>query len=116
MRGLTQYVWRDEPVGAGGTGWQSGLLYADGRAKPALAHFARPFWLDAARGRVWGQVRPGGAHRVEVQRRLRGSSAWRTQATLGTAADGTFAPSLRLLRGASYRFVADGTASAAMTR
>ena len=36
MKLFTQYLWRDEPVEPGGTysGWQSGLRYADGRAKP----------------------------------------------------------------------------------
>src|SRR5439155_22180179 len=73
---LTQYIWRDEPSGAGGAyaGWQSGLRYADGRAKPSLLHFPTPFVVDAARGRLWGQVRRRDAATVTVERRLRGGS------------------------------------------
>src|SRR5262249_27119805 len=35
VRNLTQYVWRDERVGGGGAGWQSGLRFRDDRPKPA---------------------------------------------------------------------------------
>src|SRR3954451_6842837 len=47
---FSQYVWQDEPGSraSGYSGWQSGLLYADGRAKPALAHFPMPFFVDTA--------------------------------------------------------------------
>jgi hypothetical protein len=56
---FSQYLWRDDPVSRGGSyaGWQSGLEFANGRAKPALKHFANPFAIDTARGRLWGQVR-----------------------------------------------------------
>ena len=49
---LTQYQWFDEPLRRAGSpfaGWQSGLRFLDGRAKPALAHFDTPMQLDAAR-------------------------------------------------------------------
>jgi Cellulase (glycosyl hydrolase family 5) len=118
VRNLTQYGWIDEP-GAGGNygGWQSGLRYADGRAKPALAHFATPFFLDAARGRLWGQVRPGpGGDHVTIERRLRGGSAWRAIGTATTDGSGVWTRTVRLVRGASYRFTAGDRASAAMTR
>ena len=51
------------------SGWQSGLRYVGGRAKPALAHFDTPFVLDAVRSRLWGQVRPGGRQTVTVEQR-----------------------------------------------
>ena len=54
------------------SGWQSGLRFTGGRAKPSLAHFDTPFALDAANRRLWGQVRPGGAHTVTVERRAEG--------------------------------------------
>ena len=59
MKLFTQYLWRDEPDGNAGiySGWQSGLYYLDGRAKPSLKSFPTPFVLDAARSRLWGQVR-----------------------------------------------------------
>ena len=83
MKLFTQYLWRDEPVEADGSyaGWQSGLRYADGRAKPSLKTFPTPFVLDAARGRLWGQVRRRDTRTVKVQRRLAGSSRWRVVAT-----------------------------------
>src|SRR6201999_1094930 len=65
VRNLTQYVWRDERLGPGGAGWQSGLRFADDRPKPALRGFPQPFWADqtVARraARLWGQGRPGGS-------------------------------------------------------
>jgi hypothetical protein len=102
---LTQYVWIDESATArtGYSGWQSGLLYANGRAKPSLAHFPVPFFVDAPRGLLWGQVRPGGVHRVAVQRRLPRRS-WSTVAQLTTDARGYWARRMRLVRGAAYRF------------
>jgi hypothetical protein len=115
---MTQYVWKDEPATAqtGYSGWQSGLLYANGRAKPALAHFPVPFFIDSGRGLVWGQVRPGGAHPVVVERRLRGGS-WTSVARLRTDARGYWARRMRLIRGAAYRFLdADGEAPASATR
>ena len=72
---LSQYLWSDEPVGGGKryTGWQSGLHDADGEPKPALAHFDHPIWLDFASSTLWGQVRPGGVHAVQVQVRVAGA-------------------------------------------
>jgi hypothetical protein len=118
VRNLTQYGWIDEPMtGSSSSGWQSGLRFADGRAKPALAHFALPFFLDAARSRLWGQVRPGdGGDGVEVQRRLRGSSTWRVVATVTADARGFWSKTMTLTRGASYRFVAGGRTSGSATR
>jgi hypothetical protein len=114
---LAQYVWIDEPTNAAGSGWQSGLLFANGKAKPALAHFPDPFYLDAPRSRLWGQVRPGGAHPVLVQRRAPGGSVWSTVANVTTDARGYWSLRMPLTRGAAYRFVpADGTTHASMSR
>ena len=115
---LTQYVWQDEPAARGSaySGWQSGLRYAGGRAKPALAHFPVPFFLDKQRGVLWGQVRPGGAHPVLVQRRLRGG-AWTTVDRVETDSRGYWVRRIHFVRGASYRFVpADGATHASATR
>jgi hypothetical protein len=115
---FTQYLWRDEPIEPDGSysGWQSGLRYADGRAKPALKTFPTPFVLDAARGRLWGQVRRRDTNTVKVQRRLAGSSKWRVVATRRTDSRGYWSWSTRLLRGASYRYVAANATSAALKR
>jgi hypothetical protein len=112
---FTQYLWRDEPRGSDSSfgGWQSGLRFTGGRAKPSLAHFDTPFALDPARRRLWGQVRPGGAHTVTVQRKLRGRR-WITLAVVATDARGYWTLRRRLTGGAFYRFRADGMTSAAL--
>jgi len=115
---FTQYLWRDEPIEADGSyaGWQSGLRYADGRAKPSLKTFATPFVLDAARGRLWGQVRRRDTNTVNVQRRLAGSSRWRVVATRRTDSRGYWSWSTRLIKGASYRYVSANATSATLKR
>jgi hypothetical protein len=114
---FTQYLWRDEPRGVDGSfgGWQSGLRFSGGRAKPSLAHFDTPFVLDAARGVLWGQVRPGGSHTVTVERRLRGRG-WAVFAVVQTSARGYWSLRRGLTIGASYRYRADGMVSATRRR
>jgi hypothetical protein len=108
VRGLTQYVWRDEPVVGRASGWQSGLLFRTNRAKPALRAFPQPFWADTTvarrAARLWGQVRPGGAHTVSVQRRAAGSSRWTTIRRLRTSGRGFFALRVAVTRRVDYRF------------
>lgn len=103
VRTLVQYEWQDEPtknVGAGRkqfAGWQSGLLFSNGKAKPALGGFQRPFVADvttlAPRVRFWGQVRPGRSHAVVLQR-ASPTGAWVTIARLRTDTRGTFVKTL----------------------
>jgi len=113
VRDLTQYEWRDEPVDDRGgasrfSKWQSGLLFADNRPKPALRQFPFPVWLDAGRRRLWGMVRPGsGVVAVRVERWLAGARAFHIVARLATRPDGSFLWPLRDRRGATYRAVAD---------
>jgi hypothetical protein len=113
---LAQYLWRDEPRGATGTygAWQSGLRYVDGSAKPALRHFATPFVVDPAQRRLWGQVRRRDTPTVSVQRRLSGSSSWKTIATRSTDENGYWSWKTRLTAGASYRYLAAGATSATL--
>jgi hypothetical protein len=115
---FSQYLWQDEPrtINSAFGGWQSGLRFADGRAKPSLRHFSTPFVLDAARGRLWGHVRRRDTPTVTVQRRLRGSSRWRTVTTRSTDAQGYWSWTTRLTRGASYRYLAGAHTSATVTR
>ena len=72
--------------------------------------------LDAARGRLWGQVRRRDTRTVTVQRRLRGSSSWRTVATRTTDAQGYWSWTTRLVKGAGYRYTAGEAVSATATR
>jgi hypothetical protein len=110
---FTQYLWRDEPRSADGSmaGWQSGLRFTGGRAKPSLAHFDTPFVLDAARNVLWGQVRPGGRQRVTIERRLRGRG-WARFAVVRTNGKGYWSLRRNLTPGASYRYRAAGRVSA----
>jgi hypothetical protein len=111
---FTQYLWRDEPRSGGNySGWQSGLRYVTGRAKPSLAHFDTPFALDARRNRMWGQVRPGGRHTVTVERRRFGGG-WRRLAVVTTDSRGNWALNERLRRPTAYRYRADGRVSATL--
>lgn len=111
---LMQYEWRDEPIASRGlgskafAGWQSGLLFADGRPKPALDVFADPFWIDLRRGRtgarLWGHVRPGGAHTVHLQRRNGTSGPWRRFWSLNTDGRGYFTRQVKISSTAQYRY------------
>ncbi|MBI5104552.1 MAG: cellulase family glycosylhydrolase [Solirubrobacterales bacterium] len=67
VKAVAQYGLRDD---SHSDGFQTGLRFADGRAKPALAAYKLPIWVSR-RGSgvtVWGQVRPAtGTTDVEVQ-------------------------------------------------
>ena len=115
VRNLSQYVWKDEPLSAGGgAGWQSGLRYADGRPKGALTTFRHPFWAvrrDARTVRLWGQVRPGGRAIVRLQRRS-GSGTWVTLTDSATDLRGFFRRDVRIRSASTFRFTyAGGTSS-----
>jgi hypothetical protein len=68
--------------------FQTGLVFADGRAKPALAAYRTPIWIPDPRFRrgdavlVWGQLRPAAPGRALalVQWRARDGGRWRTLA------------------------------------
>jgi hypothetical protein len=115
---LSQYLWQDEPAlgGRSYTGWQSGLHFADGASKPALAHFDDPIWVDFHDKVAWGQVRPGTGHTVTIQRRLAGGATpWETLATVQTDTDGSWQIATPPVPFATYRSIAeDGRTSAAM--
>src|SRR3954452_2579926 len=119
VRLLTQYQWFDEPLRRAGdpfAGWQSGLRFLNGKPKPALAHFDTPMQLDAARSRLWGQARPGGAQTVRVERRLRGAKRYALLATVRTDAQGYWTLRRHLVRGARYRFRTATATSASFRR
>jgi len=107
VRNLTNYVWRDEPGAS--AGWQSGMLRTDDRPKPSFASFPDPFWADGRR--LWGQVRPGGAQQVTLERRS--GAAWARVATLTTSSRGSFTRTAP--RSGTYRFTWSGGTSDART-
>ena len=119
VRLLTQYQWFDEPLRRAGSpfaGWQSGLRFLSGKAKPSLAHFDTPMQLDAARSRLWGQARPGGAQTVRVERRLRGARRYRAYSSVRTDSRGYWTLKRRLRAGARYRFKTQTATSASVRR
>lgn len=87
---LNWYVWRDE---AGRGGWTSGLYQRNGRPKPSRTAYSLPFLAN--RSSFWGQVRPGGAHRVRIQGHGR-HGGWHTLKTVGTDRWGGFQGRLRV--------------------
>lgn len=103
---LTHYEWRDEAIAEDDElahGWQSGLYFVDGRAKPLAQAFPNPIfgWRTSRSAAVWGQVRPGrGRVRVQLQRRSGG--AWRPYKTVTTNSYGAF--EVRVPRSSSARY------------
>ena len=98
VRGTAQYLLLDDRRRAG---FQSGLRFASGAPKPALAAYRVAIWVQR-RGRgsdVWGRVRPAaafGPQSVELQRRL---SRWLTVRRLTTGRFGTVRARVRAHRG-----------------
>ena len=71
--------WRD---------WQTGLLYEDGKPKPAAHGFKVPLHVEFAKGPnsepallVWGGVRPGNGRRTVRLERRQADGSWRTVLT-----------------------------------
>ncbi len=117
VRGLIFYGWRDDPLRPRGAGWQSGLLFAGGRPKPALQAFADPFWAQRTGRRtlrLWGQVRPGAATRVTLERRV-ARGRWAALAQVPTDGRGGFSRTVRIDRPTSFRFRWSGGVSDART-
>ena len=115
---FAQYLWIDEPRSLNNEngGWQSGVCFADGRAKPASS-------ASRSRSRSTppaAAVGPGAHARDPAP--SRSSANWRARragAELGTRrtdAQGYWSWTTRLTVGASYRFQAAGATSAALKR
>lgn len=82
--------------------FQSGLFFANGKAKPSSRTFANP--IVALGGAIWGQARPGGSHVVTIERRARGAKGFTRVATVTTDARGYFKAGIRRRAAAVYRF------------
>jgi hypothetical protein len=113
---IGQYLWRDDPLIEGTLkGFQSGLHYADGTPKPALASFPHPFYIDRSRGRrravVWGQVRPDGVRTATVFRQI-GTAPYKPWLTAKLDSYGYFSATRALARNSNYFYsfrLPDGT-------
>jgi hypothetical protein len=104
---LTQYEWFDEgEVGANDpSGWQSGLHFAGGKAKPIAQAFPNPIfgYRTSRTGSVWGQVRTAtGRTKVTIQRASGGT--FRNYKTATTDARGTFTARVPKSSGTKYRY------------
>jgi hypothetical protein len=79
LRSYAQYLLYDDPARPGKTekeiwsGFQTGLRFSDGEAKPAFHAYQFPIVVQRSRGgdvRIWGRVRPGNGKRsVQLERR-----------------------------------------------
>ena len=115
---LVQYLWRDDPVRDKGqgpsaySGWQSGLYLYDGRRKPSRETWPQPFWATLPKGSreafLWGQVKPGGAHEVTIERKL-GSGGYRALTKVATDGNGYFTLRTPVSGKASFRFTWTGS-------
>jgi hypothetical protein len=109
VRSVAQFLMRDLPERTGDdarTRWrdyQSGLRFADGRAKPAHAAFALPLTAHRTAGgvRFWGLVRAGGDH-------ARILADGKPVADVSTRADGTFTTTVDTDPGATFVLEAGG--------
>jgi hypothetical protein len=101
---LIQYLYRDE---AAVSRFQTGLVFANDRAKPALHGFRLPFAQMGRRGRravVWGQIRDGRPGREPYRLEVLRGNVWRPVGPNRlTDEDGIFIRTIRLDRGALLR-------------
>jgi hypothetical protein len=95
--------------------FQSGLLFASGRRKPAFKSFAHPFVIGAGRPRrgerirFWGQARRGGAHTVVIEFRRGRRGRYSALKRLRTDSRGYFVARLRARTGYfRYRYGGGG--------
>jgi hypothetical protein len=113
LRSYAQYLLYDDPSRPGTTlkqiwsGFQTGLRFTDGEAKPTYHAYQFPIVVQRSRGgdvRVWGRVRPGsGTRSVQLQRR-RGGGFVQVGQRIETNDAGYFETPLAARGG--YRFIA----------
>ena len=109
VRTFSQFRLSDGPKlpGGGFDAWrefQTGLLFHDMRPKPSYLSFRQPFVVTRVsrrKLRLWGQVRPGGRHEVQIERKRGG--AWKRVASLRTARGGYWQRKLRS-GGGTFRY------------
>lgn len=113
-QGVDTIAWfhvRDElPRPSYAATYQSGVLFADGRPKPAARAFRFPFVLDRGRGgrvRAWGKPPAGGPIVIEQ----RAAGRWRTLAALRRGRGQVFFIALRLRGTGAVRARAGGDVS-----
>jgi hypothetical protein len=111
IRSTAQYELYDERSSA--SGFQTGLRFKDGKAKPALAAYRLPIWPVATRTytKLWLHVRPAREPQaVTIQYLPKGKSAYRTLGTYTTDANG-FAYVKTRTKAPYWRFTWNGATS-----
>jgi len=99
---FSQYLLKDDPLGgrpgssvAGGSvGFQTGLEYVSGKAKPLFASWPLPLTVSRGHGHysLWGLVRPTtGSTKVTILVRRHGSRSYRVLKTVTTNSRGYWA-------------------------
>jgi hypothetical protein len=100
--------------------FQSGLVTAQGKHKPAYEAFKRPISVvRRGRGlRVFGQLRTAAGRGAQVQFRARGARSWQSVEVATGDARGFVLVSLARARSGSYRIAwsGDGTSRAVAVR
>ena len=124
VRTLSQFLLRDGGAPVDLT-FQTGLLFHNGRAKPAYQAYKLPIWLPhrsfrrGAKVRVWGLARPaanGTAPDVEIQfRRPHGSSWHRITTVKASAARGYLYEKVALPGSGRVRLAWNGQVSRSVT-
>jgi hypothetical protein len=112
VKAFSQYLLEDDrprkgPPAERYSGFESGLLYSDGKPKPSLRGFQVPLAVSryGQTDVLWGRVRPArGATDVTVERRL-GSGAWKRLTATRTNARGVFGLGTPHKAHAKYRLV-----------
>jgi hypothetical protein len=112
LRSYAQYLLYDDlprpgtSAAAVWSGFQTGLRFSDGRAKPALDAYRLPIvvHLQGSSVRIWGRVRPGTGVRAVQLERESGAGFGNEGGRIRTDSAGYFA-TVRAAPG-SYRFVA----------
>lgn len=109
VRSYAQYLLYDDPPREGATeaevwsGFQTGLRFGDGRAKPSYGAYRMPIVVQRSGDsgvRVWGRVRPGSGVRHAALQQMPGFKPVRR---IDTNDAGYF--DVQLPRRASYRFI-----------
>jgi hypothetical protein len=104
---FSQYLLRDDvPTGPEQYGgFESGLRFADGKAKPSLNAWRLPLAVrrEGSRASIWGRVRPATAPvAAEVQYRS-GKGAWRSLKAVTTDERGSFTFRSSYAKGRTWR-------------
>ncbi len=110
---FSQYLLKDDPLGGkpgssvagGAVGFQTGLEYVSGKAKPLYLAWPVPLTVSRTHGgySLWGLVRPAsGSTKVTVLVQRKGSRSWRVLKTVSTNSRGYWALSSHTA-GAAWR-------------